>query len=364
MPLKNEPLRILHLRSSSGFFGAEAVISTYFNALAGSDLKMELALLTGLAAHPMSQRLAAPVHIVPATGGFSRAVLQQLVQIVRNGSFDIIHSHDYKSDVYNLLLAKRSIYSVTTVHGWTKSDAKARFYEWLDCRLFRFFKQVITVSPALQQQLLRLGVAPDRCSLIANAVDSARFSERAVPLAPDRCRLVSVARLAPEKAQHLLIQAMAALPSHVDLTLIGDGPLREALESQTRNLRLEKRIDFLGNRNDIPGLLALMDVFVLPSLREGTPVALLEGMAAGCAAVASSVGGIPEILDHGQAGVLVPPGDCDALTAALMRLTADPARITELGCKAKRQVREHYGLQGLAASLMSVYSRRLAHSGS
>jgi len=360
MPESSEPLRILHLRCSTALYGAEAVIWSYFKALENSPLQMELTLLTREHEHPLLSRIKEPVHIIPASGGFSLQVLGQLKKKVNGGRFRIIHSHDYKSDLYALLLAGPSLASISTTHGWTASDLKVRFYEWLDRRLSKFFDEIISVSPALYDQARALRRHPQHCHLVLNAIDTAAFAARPVPVAADRIMLASVARLSQEKAHALLIDAMASLPEQVHLTIIGDGPLRESLQVQTRRLNLQSRITFLGLRDDIPALLAQMDIFVMPSLREGMPMALLEAMAAGCAPVASAVGAIPEVLDGGHAGVLVPPGDRPALANALAELVGDHLRITRLGAAASERVRCHYDLALLKEQLQKIYIQAAA----
>jgi glycosyltransferase involved in cell wall biosynthesis len=350
-----DALRILHLRSSSGFFGAEAVISSYFAALAGSAVEMELVLLTQQADHPLLRHIDAPVHLLPAPSGFSREVMQRLREITVAGGFRIVHSHDYKSDLYAVLLAKEGPKIMTTLHGWTRNSSRVRFYEWLDRRLLRRFDHIIAVSPELYRQAASLLGRAGRAHLLFNAIDTRRFAAERSTGSTGGVNLVSVGRLSPEKALHHLIAALAKLPAQTHLTIIGDGPLREPLQAQCRQLRLEDRVTFLGIRDDIPRLLAGMDVFVMPSLREGLPIALLEAMAAGCAPVASAVGAIPEVLDQGRAGVLVPPGQPEQLAAALTGLIANPGRIAALGSAAAERVRSRYDLSTLREQLLRLY---------
>lgn len=355
MSTPDSGLRVLHLRSSSGFFGAEAVIQSYFAALHDGPVAMELALLTANQEHPLLRRIAAPAHLLPASSGFSRAVLQQIRSMVARGGFRLVHSHDYKSDIYAVLLASRDVRIITTLHGWTKSAARVRFYEWLDRLLLPRFDHIVAVSSELHQEAVRRTGEPSRCHLLTNAIDTSRFSGPRKPASADRLDLVSVGRLSPEKGLHHLIAAMPGLPATVHLTLIGDGPLRETLQSQCRALGVSDRIHFLGLREEIPGLLRSMDIFVMPSLREGMPMALLEAMAAGCTPVASAVGAIPEVLDHGRAGLLVLPGQPGQLLDALATLAGDPGRRVLLGRAAQERVRRLYDLAGLRERLLSLY---------
>ncbi len=353
--MNNPDLRVLHLRSSGGFYGAEAVLASYFASLQNSRANMELLLLTGLKEHPLRHRIHAPVRIIEAPGGFSFAVFQAVKAHLEQGRYDILHTHDYKSDLFGFLLRKK-VHWVSTMHGWTSSDAKVRLYEKLDRLVLPSAHGVAAVSLELFDQLGQMGVKQERAVYLPNAIDCDAFAPADRRESRGRCRIATVARLSSEKAIQVLVEALAALPETVHLSIIGDGPLRQPLQQLAAELAIDNRIDFLGVRNDIPALLAQTDIFVLPSLREGTPMALLEAMAAGCAPVASAVGNIPHIIQEGVNGLLIAPGDVTSLIAALSKLVTNQAWRSSLGEAARTFVRQHYSLPRLGEQLFAFYS--------
>jgi glycosyltransferase involved in cell wall biosynthesis len=350
-------IRVLHVRSSSGFYGAEAVISSYFTALQDASAEMELLLLTTMTDHPLLDRLQAPVRVIHAASGLSPALFGTVREHLRQGAFDILHTHDYKSDVIGYF-CRRQITWLSTVHGWTRSDAKVRLYEWLDRRLLVHADGVAAVSRELHDQFARMGLSGKRNLYLPNAIDCDVFT----PVRRQTkglCRIAIVARLSPEKAIHHLLEAFAELPEACRLNIIGDGSLRLQLQLLAEQLRIDGRVAFLGVRSDIPALLAETDIFVLPSLREGTPMALLEAMAAGCAVAASAVGNIPQIIRTGENGLLTVPGDTKSLVAALSALAADPALRGKLGIAARRFVTEQYSLPRVKEQLLNFYQSQV-----
>jgi glycosyltransferase involved in cell wall biosynthesis len=352
-------IRVLHLRSSGGFYGAEAVLSSYFSSLRNSPVEMELLLLTGLADHPLLQRINAPTRVIHAPGGFSRAVFGSVRECVRQGAYDILHTHDYKSDIFGFLLRKHLTW-VSTVHGWTSSDAKVRCYEWLDRRVLPHAAAVAAVSLELYEQLGRLGLRQEQRVYLPNAIDCDTYTPASRREENGACRIATVARLSSEKAIPILLRAFAALPDFCQLTIIGDGPLRTALAQLAQQLHIDTRVSFLGVRNDIPALLAETDIFALPSLREGTPMSLLEAMAAGCSCVASAVGNIPQIIQDKHNGLLVTAGDATSLTNALASLATNVPLRRTLAKEARTFVAEHYSLPRLGEGLLTFYENQRA----
>ena len=142
--------------------------------------------------------------------------------------------------------------------------------------------------------------------------------------------------------------------------IVGDGPERARLEAEIRRLGLEGAVVLAGDRDDVAAMLARADVFVLSSTSEGLPLSILEAMAAGLPVVASSVGGVPEAVEDGETGLLVPPRDPVRLAAALERLLVDPALRRRLGSNGRERVRQHFGLEAFQQAHVAVYRRELA----
>jgi glycosyltransferase involved in cell wall biosynthesis len=167
-----------------------------------------------------------------------------------------------------------------------------------------------------------------------------------------------VARLQPEKGVANFLEAAArvsgAFPD-ARFVVVGDGPLREELLDLARRLGISERVCFLGYRTDSRALMALMDLLVVPSLTEGSPLIVLEAIAAGVPVVASAVGGIPDQLRHGKEGLLVPPGAPDALGEALAALLRDPEYARRLGEAGRRRAKNEFSHEALVRRIEGVY---------
>ncbi len=174
--------------------------------------------------------------------------------------------------------------------------------------------------------------------------------------------MLTPARLDAQKGHPTLLEAIAELPDALFL-FAGDGPERAALEARAAELGVAERVLFLGRREDVPQLLAACDVFALPSLYEGSSLAVLEAMAAGIPIVSSAIGGTEELIEDGRSGLLVPPGDAPALAAALRRALADPELRSELAARARERVDAGLTREQNAARAAGVYRQLLGEGG-
>ena len=218
-------------------------------------------------------------------------------------------------------------------------------------------------------------IGADRSSVevIYNAVDWAQLQTtvaagelRASLSIPANAPLAGIiARLTEQKAHAVLFDAIATTPALSDLHLlvVGDGELRESLAQRASALGLEARVHFAGARRDLGNVLAAIDVFVMPSLWEGLPLAMVLAMGAGLPVVASAVAGIPEIVKDGETGLLVRPGNVDDLGAALARVFRSQEERRRLGAAAQAMVRPRFGVDGYVASTTALYDRLLAAKG-
>ncbi len=219
--------------------------------------------------------------------------------------------------------------------------------------LGRLLDRNVAVSPAVAARLREGGAPADRTRVIWDAVDPSRIRaardrdavRAALGVASDDPVVLCIARLVKAKGVDVLIEAVARLaglhPSLV-LCIAGSGPERAALDGRSRRLGVGDRVRFLGERSDVGDLLAACDLFTHPSRSEGLGVAVLEAMCAGRAVVASAVGGLRDLIEDGRCGVLVPPGDSEALAAAIGELLADPARRERLASAACERVGERH----------------------
>ena len=225
----------------------------------------------------------------------------------------------------------------------------------------------IAVSRDIAAALVeRFGCPASKIEVVHNAVEPGRFASPAPPglrehLTGERDRpvVLTCARLHEQKGHRTLLRAATEVPEAV-FALAGEGSERTALESLAGELGVSDRILFLGARTDIPDLLAACDAFALPSLYEGSSLAILEAMAAGRPVVASAIGGTDELIDDGQTGLLVPPKDPEALAAALRRLLADQTLRTSLAGRAREVVESRFARESMARRVERIYEELLA----
>lgn len=296
------------------------------------------------------------------------AGLLELVRVLRRERPDIVHANSSKAGVLGRLAAYLAGVPIRifTVHGWAfsaHSGAASRLYRWAD----RLVRPLTTATICVSDRDLARGLAAHTCTaertvVIPNAVDvrhaPAARHERARPL------VVAVGRLKAPKDFLTLVRALAQLPaSAFEAVIVGDGPDRAELEAEIRRLGIGDRVLLLGERRDVPRLLAGADLFVLSSTSEGMPVSVLEAMAAGLPVVGSGVGGMPELVVDGTTGLLVEPGDPDGLAVALGRLLAEPELRRRMGDAGRERAGERFDLERFWQAHLELYSRELAKRG-
>jgi glycosyltransferase involved in cell wall biosynthesis len=274
----------------------------------------------------------------------------------------VMHTHGHRPTILDVGVARRlGVPTVTTVHGASKVGWKSDVYELLLRRAYRQFDAVVAVSRPLGESLARHGVARHRVHTIPNAwpggidfLDRAE-ARRRLGLPPGAFVVGWIGRMIPVKNCGLVLQALGdlgELPWHG--VLIGDGPERPQLEAAARAAGLSSRLLFAGQRDDAPALLRAFDVFVLSSKSEGTPMVLLEAMAAGVPIVSSRVGGIPDVIGEPEA-LLFPPDSSNALTQAIRDVHREQAAASQRAEAARRRLDDSYGVETWLRRYEAVY---------
>jgi glycosyltransferase involved in cell wall biosynthesis len=300
---------------------------------------------------------------------FDPSIWPTLRRLVRERRIDIVHAHDYKTNVLAWLLAKfERVIPLSTVHGWTGSSRRERLvYYPLDKRVLGRFPMAIAVSEHIRLELLRHGARPHRVRTILNGIDHVRFTRdsartpavrASLGLDPGRTVIGAVGRLEREKRFDLLIDAFAALRADrplLTLVIVGDGSLKDALQAQIDRLQLGPACRLLGQRDDVADLHNGFDLFVQASDYEGTPNAVLEAMALGTPLAATDVGGTSQLVRDGIEGLIVPPGRLDALTRAIDRLLSEPDAARAFAAAARRRVETDLSFEARMAAVEAVY---------
>jgi glycosyltransferase involved in cell wall biosynthesis len=307
-----------------------------------------------------------------------RRIVTAVTEIIRQLSIDILHTHLTHSTLVGVLATRESNGPpvCATAHNITLQNRRGRLSPraWLMYygirATFSRVDRIIAVSEKVAQAVQRYaGIPSDRITTIVNGIDPDRFQSpqsrselrQKLNFPMDRPVLVSVGRLTRQKGYpHLLAGLALVPPEERPLTVVvGDGPDRQNLELKTRTLKLANDVRFLGNRQDIAALLAAADIFVLASLWEGLPLALLEAMASRLPSVVTAVGENPNVIEDGKSGILIPSADEPALAEAVRRLLREPLQRKKMGQAARERFDRHYGLPRFIDAHESLYEEML-----
>lgn len=362
-----EPLRVLHLVDSLARGGTERVAVELVNRLPREAVLPFLG--TTRREGPLAGEVAPDVGRLRCErrGPVGVAGLVRLRQALRRQRIDLVHAHS--TSLFSALVARGPARGpgrrpAIVWHDHYGAHGLAERPAWLFRLAARRVAAVVAVEPVLAAWSRdRLGVPAERVVHLPNFVALGPDLAPAVDLPGDPGeRIVCVANLRPQKDHATLLAAFALVARErprATLLLVGAAPdpaARERLGGLIREGGAGERVVFLGERSDVPSILRASAVGVLASRSEGTPLALLEYGAAGVAVVATTVGGCPEVLDEGRAGVLVPPGDPAALAAGLGALLADPERRARLGEALRRRVEERYSERAVLPRLTALYA--------
>ena len=317
-----------------------------------------------------------PLISVPDRGPLDRSVLRQMLAICKRYNVRIWHSHDYKSNLLGLLLRPFwNMKLVTTVHGWVKHTSRTPLYYRVDRWCLPFYHHVVCVSDDLMERALKLGVPPQRCTLVHNAIDDGVFRRLYAPETSElrasgvvegggvvpKGRLVigAVGRLSPEKAFNNLIRATHVLLQEgldVELWIAGQGDSHDELKVLIDHLGLRDRVRLLGFWSDTIQLYHAMDLFVLSSLREGLPNVVLEAMAMGVPVVSTRVAGVPKMITDGETGMLCPIGNIDLLANAMRRVLVDESLRERLAVNGRALIEQEYSFTKRMAKVKAIYN--------
>jgi len=317
----------------------------------------------------------APLLSVPDRGLKDFGVYRRLLKICKQEKVTIWHGHDYKSNFIGLLLSRfHPMRLVTTVHGWVKFTKKTPLYYWVDKRCLRQYERIICVSDDLYDTCLQAGVDASRCQIIHNAIDCAAY-RRTLNIAEAREKaglpasgllIGAVGRLSAEKGFDNLIRSISRLATkdnedqETHLAIAGEGDARRQLQHLIQSQPYPDRFHLLGHRNDVTTLFQAMDIFALSSLREGLPNVLLEAMALEVPVIATRIAGIPKLVLDGHNGLLVDPGDEDALTNALKTLIDSPELRNRYAQAGQNTIEQSFGFVQRMEKMASVYDELLS----
>ncbi len=301
-------------------------------------------------------------------------ILFRLIRIICREGYHVVDTHNIQAKFWaSIATSIRRVAFVSTLHSWYahehgKGSFRGWFYTSLELLTNRNLDRYITVSQNDQEKLIQSGIPQSKIELIYNAVSidpksvtglsDSRLLQLNIPENSVIC--TAVGRLVPVKGYGVLIRAIKEISRkfpEVYCLIVGDGNLYLELKKHINDLELQNRVHLLGyqKHNKVMSILKSSDIFVMPSLYEGTPIALLEAAAMGKAIIASRVGGIPELVNDGEQAILFSPGDHQVLVEAITQFVSDKKKAREFGKQAQIRIRSRFGLDAMVQATKLAY---------
>jgi len=314
---------------------------------------------------------------LPRLGRVDPILLLRMCQLILREKPDIVHTHLFKSDLHGRLAARLCGVPVviSTSHNndvWARRFPLGSFYGFTA----KLTDKVIAVSNEVREyQIQYTGISPHKIIVIDNGVNVQRFANQEdaglslrheFQISVGAPLIGIIGRLQPQKDHENFLKAAVQIRSKLPdarFLVVGDGPLREELLAQAQTLGLGSSVIFCGIRQDIPAVMAAIDLLVISSKWEGLPVTLLEGMAARRPIVSTAVGGVPNVVADGQAALLVPSEDSLALANACLKILQDPALAQSLAQAGYERVKNQFSLDAMIGKTLKLYEELLENYG-
>lgn len=302
------------------------------------------------------------------------ALLRRTAQTLRSEHVQIVHTYLSFANIVGTLAAALARVPVLLVSKRSLDSYHRKFEAWSHWAINRFADKVVANADAVKDFVIKTeGCPASKLVVIPNGVNdefvtnSSRDQERAAcGFKPNERVIGTLGRLAWKKGQEYFLEAAATIlhtdPS-VSFALVGDGPLRSQLEEQTQQLGIASRVKFLGQRLDSQAMISLFDIFVLPSVIEGMPNALLEAMALEKPVVVTEAGGNAEVVKHEESGLVVPIRNAEAMAQAVLRLLKDSVLAQRFAAAARQSVHQRFSFRHTLQAMQTLYEEMLAAKG-
>ncbi|MEN3278351.1 MAG: hypothetical protein V7631_4141 [Massilia sp.] len=373
---KNRPAEaplVVHLIYRLDFGGLETLLVDCINHMPPERYRHAIVCLTDYTA--FADKIRQPgvaLYALHKAPGLDLGIHVKLFKLLRQLRPAVLHTYNFACAEYAVpAWAARVPVRIHAEHGRDASDPHGlnRKHNFLRRALVPWIDRYVPVSHDLARWLTGVvNIPAPKSALIMNGVDTVRFAPdlpaAQVPWEGSPFVIGTVGRLQDVKDQAGLIEAFALLcarqpgrRAQLRLAIVGDGPLRERLAQKAQDAGVADLVWFAGARNDIPELMRSFDLFALSSIAEGTPVTLLEAMACGLPVVATAVGGIPEVVQDGVNGALVPASNPQALADALVRYVEDGARVAAHGAAARERIERNYSVAAMVDAYTALYDQ-------
>jgi len=299
---------------------------------------------------------------------FSPGIVLELYRLMKKKQIHVVRTHRYRSNLYGRLAAFLAGVPViiASVHDNYRTDKRPK-RRIMNRILSKITDKIVAVSENVKEDIIRYdSIDPSKIEVIPNGIDVERFNpeknttdiRKEFSLEEDDIVIGFIGRIVPAKGLEYLLNALPYLKEEfksIKLLIVGEGSLVEELKERAKKNNILDNILFIGRRRDIPEILASINIFVMPSIAEGLPNALLEAMAMGKPIVTTEVGGIPEIVKNGFNGLLVPPRDTLSLSKAIKELISNDRLAAKLGQAARDLVHDNLSIKAIAQKWQSLY---------
>jgi glycosyltransferase involved in cell wall biosynthesis len=364
-------VKVLHLTTDSEIAGAERLLALTAQHVSTPGCEHLFCTL----------RTRGPLHqVIESAGGRALSLdlhrgnqmgiaVRRLLWLIRKERVDLIHTHLFHAGVL-AWIASHCAPMPVWVHtrhydSWLHRHGK-RWEVLLDQYATRAANEVVAISRAVRNVLVEVDRVPaDRIEVIYNGIHPPE-SQRALPRGHAAPFLVAIGTLSVWKGHQHLVAAMPLIRERIPgarLLILGEGTERPMLQRLVKTLRLDGTVELPGRADSVFSTLAKADLMVHPSLEEGFGIALLEGMSQECAVVATRVGGIPEVVEDGVTGLLVPSADPERLATAVTALLCDSSRRQEMGAAGRRRLERHFTVAAMLKHYAELYERMLDSAG-
>lgn len=354
-------LKVMHVEGGPNFYGGARQVAFLVEGLARRGVENFVVVpQNSLTARRIAEL---PVHCLPiAMGGdLDLGLIGRLRRLLREHRPDVLHLHSRRGPEILGAIAGR-LHGVPVVYSRRIDNAETR---WLVPLKYRLYDRVVAISSAIGDVLAEAGVPRDKIRVVRSAfmpepVDSIGRAELRAEFGwpSDSFVVAVIAQLIRRKGHAVLLEAMprllAAIPT-LRVLFLGKGPLQQELQGAIEAAALQQHVQLAGFREDLPRLIGALDLVAHPAFAEGLGVSLLQASAAGVPIVAARAGGIPEAVRDNVNGLLVPPGDADALADAIIALSADPKRRSAMGEAGRQLIASEFSVDTMVEGNLAVY---------
>ncbi|HMB26306.1 MAG TPA: glycosyltransferase [Patescibacteria group bacterium] len=351
-------IKIVYIIGRLAYGGAEKALLDLCRKI--NKQKFEITVVVLQEDNPLAEQFedaGVKVHFMRKKTKFDFSIIKKLAEYLEIIKPDIIHTHLFAADFWGGQAARSAGVKkiISTRHDVIKEDF---WRNLLGKRMRRSFNKVIAVSKAIRDYLIKVEkVSLEKVKVIYNGLDISKFYISDPDLfTSGKLRIGSVGRLNKEKGHKHLIRACRLIKNNNwELTLVGDGPLRGELEESVKALGIEEKVKFTGNVSDVRPYLEKMDIFVLPSVTEGLSLAVLEAALSGRIIVATKVGGVPEIVEHEQTGLLFKPKNIEQLVSHINWVDEHRYQSEKMALKLQAEAKEKFDINKIIKKYEDLY---------